>query len=252
MFCACVGILICVAIIIVGSVVSAIDIDVYDFGLYYVLLAIVAMCVSFTVCVIRPVKCCGVRDPKWYTRVCENVHQALVDAHDRRLAHLESTIGEPTADGISAEDSSRKKSTAAVTRQRATLMMLGPAVQMMHHVIHGVAENTSAADDEEDEEENGFTSLWWDMAGAESIEEGKMPKKKKKKKKKRRRDKEAELCTIVSLKADVAVLAHPVATEDVSTIDPRQASNADAADSENKTSTRAQADSNVVATETYL
>lgn len=213
MFCACVGILICLAIIIAGSVISSIDIDVYDFGLYYVLLAIVALTASITLCVIRPAKCCGVSDPKWYTRACESVHQALLAAHEKRLAHLENTTDAGTE--VISEESSRRKSTVVGMRQRTTLLMLGPAVQMMHHVIHGVAENT--ADDEEEEEEEELPSIWWDVTFVDE-EEGKVPerKKKKKRKKKRKRPKDPELGTIVTSKADVVVLARPVATEDAS------------------------------------
>lgn len=215
MFCACIGIIICLLIIIAGAAISSVDVVKYDFGLYYILLAIVALMGSLTLCVIRPAKFCGVSDPRWYTNFCEKIHQALLDAQEKRLAaQLRELELAERGSLISTGPTVTSSKKPGGRHQRATLMMLGPAVELMHHVIHGVAENTNE-DEEEEEDKSALEvdldgpSLWWDTY--EPSSEQKLPRPKRKKKRRPKSTKlEYDLYTIPSVSSEMATSnCHP-------------------------------------------
>lgn len=116
MFCALVSIIVLLSILIGGVTISAVDIEDYNFGLYYALLAIVGLMIACAVCVVRPPSC---KNPKWYDRCCLRLADYLAPEAEKRRRY----------------DTNRHKD---------TLVMLGPAVQLMHHMIHGLAATDSS------------------------------------------------------------------------------------------------------------
>lgn len=117
MFCALVSMIILLSILIGGVTISAVDIEDYNFGLYYALLAIVGLMIACAICVVRPPNC---KNPKWYDRCCLRLADYL------------------------APDGGKRRRNDHKNRHKDTLVMLGPAVQLMHHMIHGLAANESS------------------------------------------------------------------------------------------------------------
>lgn len=129
MFCALVAIIVLFVILIGGVTISAIDIESYNFGLYYALLAIVGIMIACAICIVKPP---SIKNPIWYDRCC------------RRMADY------------FAPDSRKNSRQSSGNRDRQTLVMLGPALELMHHVLHGM---TSQGDSDD------RMSVVFDMSG---------------------------------------------------------------------------------------
>lgn len=117
MFCALVAIIVLFMVLIGGVTISAIDIESYNFGLYYALLAIVGIMIACAICIVKPP---SIKNPIWYDRCC------------RRMASYFAP--------------ERRKRSETSGRERGTLVMLGPALELMHHVLHGMAGQQDSED----------------------------------------------------------------------------------------------------------
>lgn len=127
MFCALVTIVVLFLVLIGGVTISAIDIESYNFGLYYALLAIVGIMIACAICIVKPP---SIKNPKWYDRCC------------RRMANHFASERRKRADSTNGAD-------------RGTLVMLGPALALMHHVLHGMA----SQQDSDEQLSGGFIDM---------------------------------------------------------------------------------------------
>ncbi|KAK6728933.1 hypothetical protein RB195_006164 [Necator americanus] len=165
---------------------AIIDLEMYNFGLYIVLLCIVGTMLACALCIANPQAC---PNPEWYTRFCFHLHEMYPVPEDgtsspkmtglraRMQQHTQSMIGQ-------SEDSQRlplseialskhllqfhiealvmhthtEKHQIATTswlhsrqESRATVAMLAPAVHIMHQVWKGMAWVAEGIEDEEEE-----------------------------------------------------------------------------------------------------
>jgi hypothetical protein len=67
MFYACIALVICISIGVVGVIISLIDIDRFNFGLYLTLLSVVGTTIAIACWIVRPEIC--VDSPVWYDRL---------------------------------------------------------------------------------------------------------------------------------------------------------------------------------------
>uniref|UniRef100_A0A915K075 Uncharacterized protein n=1 Tax=Romanomermis culicivorax TaxID=13658 RepID=A0A915K075_ROMCU len=118
MFCALVALIILFSVLIVGVTISAIDIEVYNFGLYYALLAIVGIMISCAICIVKPP---SIKNPLWYDNCC------------RRLA---SRFEPPRATTTLHETPSALRH--AFNRIN-TVERLAPAFELVHIMLKGMA-----------------------------------------------------------------------------------------------------------------
>lgn len=70
----CLAIVACVAVGIVGLVISVIDIDRYNFGLYLSLVSIVGLIIAIALYVVKPDACKG---PLWFQRISTRMGSTL-------------------------------------------------------------------------------------------------------------------------------------------------------------------------------
>lgn len=71
MFYAFLCIVLSLLIVISGISISAVDMNKYNFGLYFALLGLVGLISGAAICVARPESCS--KGPKWYRRLCRRV-----------------------------------------------------------------------------------------------------------------------------------------------------------------------------------
>ncbi|KAK6728932.1 hypothetical protein RB195_006164 [Necator americanus] len=129
---------------------AIIDLEMYNFGLYIVLLCIVGTMLACALCIANPQAC---PNPEWYTRFCFHLHEMYPVPEDgtsspkmtglraRMQQHTQSMIGQ-------SEDSQRLP---LRQESRATVAMLAPAVHIMHQVWKGMAWVAEGIEDEEEE-----------------------------------------------------------------------------------------------------
>jgi hypothetical protein len=191
--------------------VSIIDISRYDFGLYYALLAIVGLTAAIAVCVVRPKRGCCTRDPKWYTRCFDRLHDCLIAGQQRAAMYKSRHDGNTASQLGDGERRSANNTSNIIRQQRTTLIMLRPAVELMQHMLNGLGTRDEHEHSSKDEES---TSDATDevMEGSPKNRRGKS-KKKKKKKKLLIQTSEACLYTILETStADVTVVQNTEAT----------------------------------------
>lgn len=94
MFCALVTIVFLVFVIIFGVTISIIDINKYNFGLHFCLLAIIGIMVSFSVCILKP---SSIPNPRWYEKWCATLHEKFQRKDEDTQEGME-------ADDATAED----------------------------------------------------------------------------------------------------------------------------------------------------
>ncbi|EYB96886.1 hypothetical protein Y032_0146g2559 [Ancylostoma ceylanicum] len=151
MFYACLAILILFIIMCSCVSLAIIDLEMYNFGLYIVLLCIVGTMLACALCIANPQAC---PNPEWYTNLCLHLHEMYPVPPDGTSS--------PKMTGLRAQMRQHAQSLATQSEEtgqrlplrqesRATVAMLAPAVHIMHQVWKGMAWVTDGIEDEEEE-----------------------------------------------------------------------------------------------------
>ncbi|KAL6730556.1 hypothetical protein Aduo_001519 [Ancylostoma duodenale] len=151
MFYACLAILILFIIMCSCVSLAIIDLEMYNFGLYIVLLCIVGTMLACALCIANPQAC---PNPEWYTNLCLHLHEMYPVPPDGTSS--------PKMTGLRAQMRQHAQSMATQSEEtgqrlplrqesRATVAMLAPAVHIMHQVWKGMAWVTDGIEDEEEE-----------------------------------------------------------------------------------------------------
>ncbi|KAF8366872.1 hypothetical protein PRIPAC_84701 [Pristionchus pacificus] len=156
MFYACMAILVLFSIMCLCVTLAAIDLELYNFGLYIVLLCIVGTMLACALCIANPNAC---PNPLWYTRFCLLMHEMYpvpepgsaspkMNGLRSRMIAMQQQQAQSMASSTHG-DETRQES-------RATVAMLAPAVHIMHQVWKGMAWVTDGIEDEEEVTRSGF------------------------------------------------------------------------------------------------
>ncbi|KAK5983931.1 hypothetical protein GCK32_015246 [Trichostrongylus colubriformis] len=150
MFYACLAIMILFIIICSCVTLAIIDLELYNFGLYIVLLCIVGTMLVCALCVATPHAC---PDPEWYTKFCILMHEMYPDTehdgHSPKMGGLRARMQQHARNhGIQSDEAGQRQ---PLREPRATVAMLAPAVHIMHQVWRGMAWVTEGIEDEEEE-----------------------------------------------------------------------------------------------------
>ncbi|CAJ0915319.1 unnamed protein product, partial [Mesorhabditis belari] len=164
MFYACLSILLLFVIMCFCVSLAIIDLDVYNFGLYIVLLCIVGTMLACALCIANPGAC---PNPVWYTTFC-----LMLNEYVQEMYPLPDGASSPKMNGLRSRmmamqgasmasqsqnqthpSQSGEQSTRLPLRQesRATVAMLAPAVHIMHQVWRGMAWVTDAVEEDDDD-----------------------------------------------------------------------------------------------------
>ncbi|CAJ0594861.1 unnamed protein product [Cylicocyclus nassatus] len=153
MFYACLAILILFIIMCSCISLAIIDLEMYNFGLYIVLLCIVGTMLACALCIANPQAC---PNPEWYTNLCLHLHEMYPPVQNDgpsspKMSGLRARMQQhaQTLAAQQAEDGSQRLPLRA--ESRATVAMLAPAVHIMHQVWRGMAWVTDGIEDEEEE-----------------------------------------------------------------------------------------------------
>ncbi|CAB3408604.1 unnamed protein product [Caenorhabditis bovis] len=154
MFYACLAIMILFVIMCSCITMAIIDLEVYNFGLYIVLLCIVGTMLACALCIANPGACAN---PVWYTNFCLLLHdymQEMYPVHpdgtsSPKMTGLRAQMQRHAAQSMATSDDG----TRLTVRQesRATVAMLAPAVHIMHQVWKGMAWVTDGIEEEDED-----------------------------------------------------------------------------------------------------
>ncbi|CAI4231279.1 unnamed protein product [Auanema sp. JU1783] len=153
MFYACLAILLLFIIMCSCVTLAIIDLEMYNFGLYIVLLCIVGTMLACALCIANPGAC---PNPGWYTRFCILLHEHIQEMYpipadgtsSPKMTGLRARMQAHAQSFATSEDGQAR----APLRQesRATVAMLAPAVHIMHQVWKGMAWVTDGIEEEDD------------------------------------------------------------------------------------------------------
>uniref|UniRef100_A0A915HUM6 Uncharacterized protein n=1 Tax=Romanomermis culicivorax TaxID=13658 RepID=A0A915HUM6_ROMCU len=121
-------------VLIAGLTISMIDINRYNFGLYYALLAIVGIMISCAVCILKPKR---IKNPMWYDKWCKSMALAL---EHRQHSMMESKLAESNAESPSVITG---HSTTNRLIAIGTMAMLEPALNMVQNLLKNMAAQSS-------------------------------------------------------------------------------------------------------------
>ncbi|CEF66690.1 Hypothetical protein SRAE_2000135700 [Strongyloides ratti] len=149
-------------------ILAIIDLEVYNFGLYIVLLCIVGTMIACALCIANPNAC---PNPKWYTNFCLLMEEMYPVPHNndmespkmsglrkQMLAHYGGSITTNihSNTGIGSGEESK---TGTRFENKGTVAMLAPAVHIMHQVWRGMAWVTDAVEEEEDNRTQSYCTI---------------------------------------------------------------------------------------------
>ncbi|XGW20960.1 hypothetical protein V3C99_004151 [Haemonchus contortus] len=154
MFYACLAIMILFIIMCSCVSLAIIDLELYNFGLYIVLLCIVGTMLACALCVATPHAC---PNPKWYTKCCLVIHEfqetypdTEQDRRGSKMSGLRARMQQHARNhGIHTDEVGPNQPLR--NEPRATVAMLAPAVHIMQQVWRGMAWVTDGIEDEEEE-----------------------------------------------------------------------------------------------------
>uniref|UniRef100_A0A1I7XNF3 CCHC-type domain-containing protein n=1 Tax=Heterorhabditis bacteriophora TaxID=37862 RepID=A0A1I7XNF3_HETBA len=150
MFYACLAILLLFIVMCSCVTLAIIDLEMYNFGLYIVLLCIVGTMLACALCIANPQAC---PNPAWYTKFCLLLHEMYPVPPEGTSSPKMNGLRARMQQHAQSLATQSEDGTRLTLRQesRATVAMLAPAVHIMHQVWKGMAWVTDGI--EEDEED---------------------------------------------------------------------------------------------------